>query len=32
MFRNLVTWLPFLANFFIDRDLSDDIKLPDYRF
>ncbi len=34
-FRNLVTRLlriPFFADFFIGRDLRDDIKLPDYRF
>jgi 2-polyprenyl-6-methoxyphenol hydroxylase-like FAD-dependent oxidoreductase len=35
MVRNLVTRLlriPFVADFFIGRDLRDDIKLPDYRF
>ncbi len=34
-FRNLVTRLlriPFFADFFIGRDLRDDINLPDYRF
>ena len=34
-FRNLVTRLlriPFVADFFIGRDLRDDIKLPDYGF
>ena len=34
-FRNLVTRLlriPFVADFFIGRDLRDDIKLPDYEF
>jgi 2-polyprenyl-6-methoxyphenol hydroxylase-like FAD-dependent oxidoreductase len=34
-FRNLVTRLlriPFLADFFIGRDLRDEIKLPDYGF
>ena len=34
-FRNLVTslWrIPYMADFFIGRDLRDDIKLPDYGF
>jgi 2-polyprenyl-6-methoxyphenol hydroxylase-like FAD-dependent oxidoreductase len=34
-FRNLVTrllWIPLFANFFIGRNLHDDIKFPDYRF
>jgi 2-polyprenyl-6-methoxyphenol hydroxylase-like FAD-dependent oxidoreductase len=33
--RNLVTrlvGLPFVADFFIGRDLRDDLKLPDYGF
>ena len=32
-FRNLVTRLlrlPFVADFFIGRDLRDDVKIPDY--
>lgn len=35
IFRNFVTRmlrLPFAADFFIGRDLTDDVKLPDYRF
>ena len=34
-FRNLITRLlriPFVADFFVSRDLRDDIKLPDYEY
>ncbi len=34
-FRNLVTWLwriPHIADFFIGRDLRDDVNIPDYGF